>query len=76
MQENDEAGTAIGCQDAPILPGTMEDNEKFVGKLKKLNGDWWDMWAGLRLRCSGYPKLPKHHFRGEFGLHSVFVSEY
>jgi hypothetical protein len=68
VQDNTEAGTAIGCQDGPVLPGTVEDNEKFIGKLKKLNGDWWDMWGEPRLRCSGYPKLPKGHFRGGFGL--------
>jgi hypothetical protein len=68
-QKNDEVGWAISCQDGPHLPGTLEDNEEFISRLKALNGDWWDMWAGNRLSCSGYPRFPKNHFRGVFLTH-------
>ncbi|KAF8351763.1 Alpha/Beta hydrolase protein, partial [Amanita rubescens] len=58
-----DAGIAISCNDGNLIPGTLEDAEKYYNELAKTS-DWADVWAGNRLACSGWPDLPKNIFRG------------
>ncbi|KAF8351757.1 Alpha/Beta hydrolase protein, partial [Amanita rubescens] len=51
---------AIGCNDASLIPGTLEDAEQYYNKLVKTS-EWADIWIRERISCSakrmsqGYP---------------------
>jgi hypothetical protein len=42
---------AIGCNDASLIPGTLEDAEQFYNKLVKTS-EWADVWIRERISCS------------------------
>jgi len=46
-----DAGIAISCNDGNLIPGTLEDAEKYYNELAKTS-DWADIWACNRLACS------------------------
>jgi hypothetical protein len=60
-----EAAPAIMCQDAALVPGTVEEAELYLARVQNVNAEWWDVWSVVRTSCSGYPQLPKDTFIGE-----------
>ena len=46
-----DPGIAISCNDGNLIPGTLEDAEKYYNVLAKTS-DWADIWASNRLSCS------------------------
>jgi len=58
-----DADIAITCNDGDLIPGTLEDAEQYYSLLSKTS-DWADVWANIRLVCSGWPDFPKNFFRG------------
>ena len=42
---------AIACNDASLIPGTLEDAEQYYNKLAKTS-EWADVWVRERISCS------------------------
>ena len=46
-----DAQIAITCNDGNLIPGTLEDAERYYDESAKTS-DWADVWANTRLACS------------------------
>ncbi|KAK7047751.1 hypothetical protein VNI00_006079 [Paramarasmius palmivorus] len=58
-----DAQTAILCNDGDIVPSSLEDAEQHYQDVLKVS-EWGSIWAGFRMACSSWPRIPKSFFRG------------
>ncbi|KAL4259938.1 Serine protease/Carboxylesterase S33 [Pleurotus pulmonarius] len=60
-----DGGTAIMCTDGVEVRDTVEELEPFVQGLLR-ESQWGEVWAGIRIGCTAWPKQEKRHFKGPF----------
>ncbi|KJA21599.1 hypothetical protein HYPSUDRAFT_140328, partial [Hypholoma sublateritium FD-334 SS-4] len=61
-----DVAAAFFCNDGVDTPGDLQSTEEYFSLMKKLSPEWGINWAHIRMKCVGWPKFPKNHFRGPF----------
>ncbi|KAF8900304.1 TAP-like protein-domain-containing protein, partial [Mucidula mucida] len=60
-----EATMFVACNDGASVPNNLTEIEEYYAEISS-EYDFGSLWAGLRIGCSGWPRLPKDHFQGPF----------
>ncbi|KAG6848122.1 hypothetical protein H0H93_003224 [Arthromyces matolae] len=58
-----DAQATILCNDGDPVSSQFEELEEFYADMSK-KFEWYDIWAGIRTSCTGWPHKPKNRFRG------------
>ncbi|KAL0580846.1 hypothetical protein V5O48_001138 [Marasmius crinis-equi] len=67
----EDATTAIACNDGDEVPSDLKSAQAHYENILKVS-EWGSMWAGLRLQCVAWPKIPKTQFRGPIAGNTSF----
>ncbi|ESK91344.1 alpha beta hydrolase fold family [Moniliophthora roreri MCA 2997] len=54
---------AVSCNDGDVVPASLEHAEEHYREILKVS-EWGSLFAGVRLQCSSWPRIPKTFFRG------------
>ncbi|ESK88631.1 hypothetical protein Moror_3085 [Moniliophthora roreri MCA 2997] len=60
---NDESQTVIVCNDGDAVPPSLEHAQQHYEESLKVS-EWGSMSSAMRIKCSGWPNIPKAPFRG------------
>ncbi|KAL0569611.1 hypothetical protein V5O48_012351 [Marasmius crinis-equi] len=66
-----DAQTAIACNDGDDVPPDLESAHEHYANVLKVS-EWGSLWAGMRLACGGWPRIPKTQFRGPIAGNTSF----
>ncbi|KAK1231284.1 hypothetical protein PQX77_005599 [Marasmius sp. AFHP31] len=66
-----DAQTAIICNDADEVPSSLKHAREHYAKVLEVS-EWGSLWAGFRVVCGGWPKIPKAQFRGPIAANTSF----
>ncbi|KAK1231140.1 hypothetical protein PQX77_005746 [Marasmius sp. AFHP31] len=67
----EDAGTAIACNDGDVVPSDLESAQEHYANILKIS-EWGSLWAGIRLACASWPRIPKTQFRGPIAGNTSF----